>query len=344
MKPLASLVCAAVLGGRLFISTLPAAEAAFSEDGKTVYACANDGGKLWQVVLADGKTTVLDLSPQLQGDGITAISVATDGRLWLATPKKLFLWKPSENSVTKVLDLEHGEFTDINANPATGDLLVQTFGGEEETDDGLHLKVLPKGQTDLAEAAESPAMLSFVFVAEGRLFFSHAGDLWAGLANVEGEAISLSVWRAAPLALPQYDAGNEGSSFTLMDVAPAGKSLVLSFANEVESFLVQMPKPAVHLGPEGPLEKLPVGVAANWKQAASALQSLKVIATGDAVSTLFNLCSSADESKVFFLAHSEEDGKKTFRLLDVKTGKIRVLGEAPGEGAGSNEAPKSSPP
>ncbi|QIF04085.1 hypothetical protein [Roseimicrobium sp. ORNL1] len=40
-------------------------------------------------------------------------------------------------------------------------------------------------------------------------------------------------------------------------------------------------------------------------------------------------CSSPDETKVFFFAQSDEDGNKTFRLLDVKTGKIRVLGEAP---------------
>ncbi|HSI62918.1 MAG TPA: hypothetical protein VLE43_07355 [Candidatus Saccharimonadia bacterium] len=335
MRPLASVLLAAALCGQSLSTPLSAAEAAFTADGKTVIALPHDGGRLWSVSLADGRTTVLDLSKHIADEDLGSITPAADGQFWLATPKKLFLWKPGNDSLQKVLTLEHGEFMDINWDPASGDLLAETYGGESETDDEFHLKALPKGGTEFVEAKDAPTMFSAVYDAEGRLFFSSESDLWAGLTSVEDDQLSVTAWRAAPLAVLQYEAGNPGSSFTLVDVAPAGKSLLLTVSNEVEALLVQMPKPQVHLGPEGPLEKLPAGVSARWKQAATALQSLKVLPIKDTLATIFNLCTSSDETQVFFLAHSEEDGKKTFRLLDVKSGKIRVLGEAPSEDGGA---------
>jgi hypothetical protein len=335
MRPLASALLAAALCGQFTTSPLPAAEAAFTEDGKTVIALPHEGAKVWSVSLAEGKTTVIDLGKQIDGEDLQSISPASEGQFWISTSKKLFLWKPGSDSAKKVLTLEHGELMDINANPASGDLLVEVFGGESETDSAFHLKALPKGETELVDAKDVPAMFSAVFDAEGSFFFSSDSDLWAGLASTVEEGLSLDVWRAAPLAVLQYEANNPGSSFTLMDIAPAGKSLVMTVANEVEAFLVQIPKPGTDM------EKLPAGVSARWKQAATVLQSLKVIPIKESLATIFNLCSSADESKVFFLAHSDEDGKKTFRLLDVKTGKIRVLGAAPGEEEES-EAPKAN--
>ncbi|QIF04086.1 hypothetical protein [Roseimicrobium sp. ORNL1] len=331
MRPFASLLLlAAAVCGHVFTSPLHAGEAAFTEDGNTVIALPHDGAKIWSISLADGKTTVVDLGKQIEGEDLHSISPAKEGLFWLATSKRLFLWKPGYATARKVLTLEHGEFTDINADPSSGDLLAETFGGESETDSAFHLRALPKGEMELVDAKDAPAMFSAVYDAEGRFFFSSDSDLWAGLTSTVEEGLSLDVWRAAPLAVLQYERNNPGSSFTLMDIAPAGKSLVMTVANEVEAFLVQIPKPSVHLGPEGPLEKLPIGVPARWKQAATVLQSLKVIPIKESLASIFNLCSSADESKVFFLTHSDEDGKKTFRLLDVKTGKIRVLGEAPG--------------
>lgn len=330
MRPLASvLLLAAAVCGHVFTSPLHAGEAAFTEDGNTVIALPHDGAKAWSILLSDGKTTVMDLGKQLEHEDPHSISPAAEGQFWLATSKKLFLWKPGEESVKKVLTLEHGEFTDIHADPASGDLLVEVSGGESETDTEIHLRALPKDETALVDAKDAPAMFSAVYDAEGRFFFSSDSDLWAGLTSTEEEGLSLDVWRAAPLAVLQYERNNPGSSFTLMDIAPAGKSLVMTVANEVEAFLVEVPKPSVHLGPEGPLEKLPIGVPARWKQAATVLQSLKVIPIKESLASISHLCSSADESKVFFLTHSDEDGKKTFRLLEVKTGKIRVLGEAP---------------
>lgn len=265
------LLLVAAVCGHVFTSPLRAGEAAFTEDGNTVIALPHDGAKVWSISLADGKTIVVDLGKQLESEDLHSISPATGRQFWLATSKNLFLWKPGEESVKKVLTLEHGEFTDINADPASGDLLAETFGGESETDTTFHLRALPKGETELVDAQDAPAMFSAVYDAEGRFFFSSDGDLWAGLTITVEEGLSLDAWRAAPLAVLQYERNNPGSSFSLMDIAPAGKSLVMTVANEVEAFLVQMPKPSVHLGPEGPLEKLPIGVPERWKQAATVL-------------------------------------------------------------------------
>lgn len=332
MRPFPSLWLVTALCGLVFPMKIQAAEAAFTEDGKTVLACPHLEAKLWSVSLADGKTTVLDLKNTLEdAEDIVCLSRGPGGKFWVATSQKLFLWKPGEDTAQKVVALEEGGIQDINWNPVSGDLIVQTYSEDDAAAVSL-LKSLPKDGKELVDAADAPDMLSASFDAEGRMFFSSDSDLWAGLASISDDTLTLSAWRAAPLSLLLYEDGNPGSSFTLIDVVPTGKSLIMTVSNEVEARLVQIPKPVVGMGPDGALEKVGPGLAAHWKQAAAALQSLKIVPIKDALAAIFTLCSSPDESQVFFTAHSDEDGKQTFRLLDVKTGKIRVLGEAPAEG------------
>ncbi len=333
MRPLFALTTLlAAVAGLTFCSSLQAGSAVFMADGKTVLACPHEGAALWSVSTTDGKTTVLDLGKALDGGDLIAISQGAEGKIWLATAQKLFLWKPGSDTAEKVLVIEKGGIQDIQWNPATGDLFLECYGEDVADTTQPHLKALRKGTKELIKAEDAPMMFASTFDAEGRMYFSSDSDLWAGLPDTENDVVSLTAWRAAPLAVLQYDAGSPGSSFTLMDLACAGKSLFMVVSNEVEAMLVQMTKPQVHLGPESPLEKLPIGVPASWKQAAATLQSLKEVPVTGAVSTIFHLCASPDGSQVFFLAYADEDGRRTFRLLDVKTGKIKILAEAPGEG------------
>jgi hypothetical protein len=127
------------------------------------------------------------------------------------------------------------------------------------------------------------------------------------------------------------ESGDLGGSKILTAIAPIDKSVYLVLQNKVEAELVKLPKPA-KVDPTEPLKGQPGELKASWKRMAATLQSAEVVGFPGDVADISALCVSPDGARVFFLMLSENDGSKKFKVLETKTGKVKVIGEAPGAG------------
>jgi hypothetical protein len=162
-----------------------AADAAFTDDGKSVYAVSKPG--LERIDLTTGE--ISKVAPEGVAD-IDAICRAGDGAFYLLTDDTLWRWKPDAGpalSVLKPLKAEQS-FEDVACDPKTGRILI--IGREKTADDGSRCRLFFKPDPDHAllrvRLRHLDAEISGAeFLPDGSLLFGAEGDLWHGIASVE---------------------------------------------------------------------------------------------------------------------------------------------------------------
>jgi hypothetical protein len=162
-----------------------AADGAFTDDGKFVYAVTRPG--LERIDLTSGEISTV--TPERVND-IVAICRAGDGAFHLLTGDTLWRWKPDAGPALPVLKpLKGGQsFEDVACDPKTGRILII---GREATDDGgsrcrLFLKPDPDHSMLRVRLRHLDTEITGAdFLPDGSLLFGAQGDLWHGVTSVE---------------------------------------------------------------------------------------------------------------------------------------------------------------
>lgn len=163
-----------------------AADAAFSDDGKAVYA-VNELG-LERIDLPTGE--ILKIDPDGVG-GIDAICRAGDGAFYLVSDDTLWRWKPDAGPAVAVQKpVKVGQsFDDVACDPKTGRLLI--IGSEKTGDDETRCRLFFKPGPDQPllhvwlRHLPNAWIRGVEFLPDGSLLFGAEGDLWHGITGVE---------------------------------------------------------------------------------------------------------------------------------------------------------------
>ena len=182
-----------------------AADAAFTDDGKSVYALGRPG--LERIDLATGE--IAKVTPEGLDD-ISAICRAGDGTFYLVTEAALWRWKPEAGPALSVLKpLKEGQsFEDVASDPKTGRILI--IGREDVPDDVSRCRLFFKPDPDHAMMRVrlrhlDAEITGAEFLPDGSLLFGAQGDLWHGVTSVEpsdepGNAYGvITAYRYAPM-------------------------------------------------------------------------------------------------------------------------------------------------
>jgi hypothetical protein len=202
-----------------------ASGAAFSEDGKLIYATGGDDEPNALDVIDEEAGTLTHLNVQTDEDHgeFVAISRTAKGRMYLLTEGGLWSWKPGDPKAALVeRPPEPAQFTDVTCNPKTGEVLV-TAELEKMEENGAKYRLYYK------LAADKPMVKTFlrylpkaeircpVFLPDGSFLFSAEADLWYGEIEFypadpdrkPGTApmADLTAYRYAPIAERETDNG-----------------------------------------------------------------------------------------------------------------------------------------
>lgn len=312
----------------LLSSNIFASEAVFSADGKSVHVCLPGSNKVATVSLADGKATPVDFGKDLgEEETPVALTYGPKGVVWLATQHGVWHWHPAEKKVEKKAAIPGDTIEDIAWNPKTDTLYISGRLGESKTDPLIALK---SGEKETVEVRLGlSTILVPVFDREGRLFFRSDDDLWVG-AETEptSDEVDLAAYRLAPLSLLWSEHGDLSGSKIISAIAPAEKSVFMALQNRVETDLIKLPKPKGDVSDN--VQAQPTNPKAAWKKTIATLQSAEVTAFPEHVTSIQGLCASPDGLRLFFVV-LYENGEKTYRLTDLKTGKTKVIGKVADE-------------
>ena len=200
----------------------PAGEAAFADDGKTVYA-------IHDVTLDAGRDATLDAtldlihvdtgeinSIKLPGMGdIDGICRAEDGAFYLVSANTLWRWKPGNNPPVEVEKAKSGcAFKDVACSDDQKQILIvgTKSNGKEAPATRLFYRAAPDRTfvTVWLRHLEDAIIRSPEFLPDGSLLFSAEGDLWHGELSEEPTEYdngtqakpigTLAAYRYAPLA------------------------------------------------------------------------------------------------------------------------------------------------
>jgi hypothetical protein len=291
-----------------------------------VHICLPNREKIWSVTVADGKTVVVDLAKELgTEEKPVAITHGPKDVLWVATQHAVWQWRPAEGKMEKKATITGDTIEDIAWNPVSDTLFMSGRFGEGNPVDGF--LALRPGEKEAVEVKLSlTPLFAPAFDKEGRMFFRYQDDLWVGGEVSDGDDVEMSAFRVAPLAQLMSESGELGGSKIITGIAPIEKSVYLVLQNKVEAELVKLPKPA-KVDPTEPLKGQPGELKASWKKMAATLQGAEVVPFPGDVADISALCVSPDGARVFFLMLSDNDGSKKFKVLETKTGKVKVVGE-----------------
>lgn len=199
-----------MLSGMLFgVGSAKAGGAAFSSNGKLIYTPDHDE-KPDVDVLDIGAGTMITKHLKLAkgSQDITAMSVASDGRLWVLTESHLWLWDAISDEVALSETAPVGaKFVDVACDFGTGRVLITAAVEKPEPDESV-------GRVLFKLNAEKPAMSVFVrridwiecpvFLDDGTILFGCEGDLWHGEIELDDDGDKsrgiLNAYRYAPLA------------------------------------------------------------------------------------------------------------------------------------------------
>jgi len=225
----AFLGCLALAG---FSTMAHGADAAFTDDGKAVYAISEAG--LECIDLASGE--ISKVVPEGVND-INAICRAGDGAFYLLTDVTLWRWKPGAGAALSILKpLKEGQsFNDVACDPKTGRILI--IGREKTADDGSRCRLFfkPDSEHPLIRVwlRHLDAEISGAeFLPDGSLLFGAEGDLWHGVTGVEptedpGQPFGdITAYRYAPLAERYTYSGTPSETGVCAIAAGAGHVFV----------------------------------------------------------------------------------------------------------------------
>lgn len=311
--------------------TAPAAEAAFSADGDSVYLVPTrePAGMIEAVRLIGKVRETLRLPDQVSGD-VVAVDRGPDGSILLATETALYRWTEAENSARELCSApEQAAFRDVAYDPAADRILLNVRLHDPEEGYSGKLVVLLPGETELEEPwiRRVSDVFGMTFDSGGFLFFGERGDLWHGcFVPWDRPAGSLVGYRCAPVALLETDIGTS-SSIGVEAVAVTKQSVVL----HVERMggagwgeIVRIEKPPVLETSDDGVE-LPLGFEEHLRINRRSLESAEILASNGNDSFL---CASPDETTVFFRG-SREGTEAEFHL--VRDGKppqpLKLTGE-----------------
>ncbi len=264
------LAIAASLTAISSLASLYAADTIFSKDGTKVFGY-EDGSEPTLAVFDLSKKTITDISlrkwlgifpdkdPNYSKGGeiypsLNGLSLSKTGKILCTTDHALWAFDPIKNSCVKVCDApENLIFTDVAANPKTGDILLLTEirKGHEKEAGAAGAKVI--GPTSIKQAIECPSLIlrhdtkklvpllnrraqdwsSPVFTNDGNLYFVNNYDVWTG--KIEPQSFfpefgfDLAAHRLAPVALLETDGGTS-NSIGAASLAVSKKKLYVSLS------------------------------------------------------------------------------------------------------------------
>jgi hypothetical protein len=314
----------------LFTSTssIPAGEAVFSPDGKSVHVCLAGSNKVTTVSLADGKASAVDFGKDLgEEETPVALTYGPKGIVWLATQHAVWHWQPAEKKVEKKAAVPGDTIEDIAWNPKSDTLYIT---GRQAESKGDQLVALKPGEKEIVGVKMGlTTILVPAFDREGRLFFRSENDLWVGSEREpNSDEVEMAAYRVAPLAELVSEHDDLSGSKIISGIAPVDKSVFMTLRNRVQTDLVKLPKPKG--SPDDVLEGHPHSLKATWKRMIATLQSAEVSSFPEHVTSIEGLCASPDGARMFFIVFYE-NGEKTYRLMDMKTGKTKVIGKVADE-------------
>lgn len=163
-----------------------AADAAFTDDGKSVYAVSES--RLERIDLTSGE--ISKVVPEGVND-IEAICRAGNGEFYLVAQDTLWRWKPDAGpAVSFQKPLKEGQsFSDVACDSKTGKILI--LGSEKTGDDDTHCRLFLKPGPDQPlvrvwlRHLGSAWIRGADFLPDGSLLFGAEGDLWHGVTGVE---------------------------------------------------------------------------------------------------------------------------------------------------------------
>lgn len=310
------------LASLLTQSPLHAAQAAFSEDGKSIFTPNADGldvihldtGKIESVVPAGIKD-------------IRSICPAGKGEFYMTSGKALWRWKPGKKPAVLVEKAEDGyEFADVTCLPETGAVVIlgniqvdsRNYNSLFYKPNAKHHSVKLK-ERYLADAA----ILAPEFLPDGTILFSAEGDLWHG--DFEMETIppeddeperlvgSLMAYRYAPIAERYNDSGTSSELGVDKVAYGAGKVFVHlgRMGGSGRGHLTTLVAPAVRKDGDFPVHN----------KAADYVRTLQSAQTLFDCPSLSAICSSSDHKQVYFSTETDSVTTHFLAKADVQEGK-----------------------
>jgi WD40 repeat protein len=210
-----------------------AADAAFAEDGKSVYAVSEAG--LERIDLTSGEISKIDPEGV---DGVDAICRAGGGAYYLLSEDTLWRWKPDAGpavSFQKPL-MEGQSFSDVACDAKTGKILI--IGSEKTGADDARCRLFLKPGPDqplmrvLLRHLGSAWIRGADFLPDGSLLFGAEGDLWHGVTGVEPTETPdeshgvITAYRYAPVGERYTYPGTPSQSGVCAIAAGAGHAFV----------------------------------------------------------------------------------------------------------------------
>jgi hypothetical protein len=205
--------CFALLVAAFWPADGRASDAAFTDDGKLIYAIRWEDEETLDVINEDAGT-LREVHVTL-GDGakeIVAITRAGAGRMYLLTHDAVWNWKVGEPSAALVEKApEKTQFGDIACNPKTGEVLVTAVLSERDEDGSKHhLFYKPASDQPMVKVwlrhLPQAEICCPVYLPDGSVLFSAEEDLWHGMLEFNPGGPSweprgdLYAYRYAPIA------------------------------------------------------------------------------------------------------------------------------------------------
>ena len=290
-----------------------AGDAVFSHDASRVYLNDASPGTLAVIGLPEGRRSRLPHPPPLAESGeLDAIDRSRTGSLLLLAQNTLWEFEPETAHLEKRYAVAAPvQLTAFAHDPVTGGILLMEAGSEES---GLELRWLPSGSAPPQRVfnRRCPFLRDPTFTPDGRLLFSHEGDLWMGSlaqdTDSEPPRQILNAYRHAPLALRETALGTP-SQIGVRGMAVAGDWLYVQLCRMGgsgwgETLRIKAPAP-------GAVDDPPKDTAESRTRMLQIFGSLEPLGDNGGQPAL---CASRDGRLVFFLG----EGRNAFLIEDGK--------------------------
>jgi len=305
-----------------------AAQGFFSRDGKTVTLI--HGNKLGQVDIASGQYQPIPLPGELGDAYIVSVATGAPGETWLLTNEAVWVMKdgadPQQVCSTAPLEGPHDLFVITQADSPMKDWIVVSAGktgGYHGTNPTFHARKPGDESFGSIFCRRVQAAEAGYVAADGRFFFTSAGDVWEGrIEATPGDQENLAELlgaRIAPLAMRDTDASYGGLG-GVEQVATAGRWLYAKLRGRHVAAIVR-----TQLPPKPNYEAVTVnrrGMQQKYQSMQQSLSKVEILTVGDDMAG-FCVCEVKGKPRLFYAARIHD---QTNLMLVDGSGAPRVIG------------------
>lgn len=296
-----------------------AGDAAFSRDGKRIYALGEIDTRPAVQEIELGGRTIRDiaLTQLASNDWLRGITCSDEGRIFCTTKGSLWSFDPGSGALTKIRDAPSGtNFWRVAFDPK----LHATFVTTDDREAPLFM-FRKEDEWIPVRMRRHPNPSCPVFSASGELFFSEYGDLWHGEIQTDtfdGEDhFSVAAYRYVPLATQETENASP-SEIGVADIGVSREAIYVQLSRmggSGDGWFARLPRPVPKRTNEQsldllykPNERLPVYQ--------KSLSSLKILGED---SRAGQIAVSPDERRVYYIMHG-----KHWLVTNGKTEELRL--------------------